>query len=482
MSQDYTFTTMATPDLTPPQISNVRVEGITNGSATVLWDTDELSDSFVEYGLTSTFGTSSADRSFTASHSIFLQGLLADKVYHYRVMSADSSSNTGKGPELTFKTEKTPTEPDTTAPKITNVNVSGITNNKAVVMWTTDELADSEVDFGRLSIFERRSSDNIFTTVHSIVLEDLNVSTVYHFRVGSTDTAGNGPAYGAESEFRTGSTADNTAPKVFGIKVTSITNSSAVITWTTDEPSTSVVEFGNSSLYGRKGSSQQPVLQHSVVLLGLAPGTTYHFRVYSTDPTGNTAPPSADGTFKTPSKAASAVKNQFPWVYLALAILAVLAVAGVVIYASARRAPPPPAPKDDVETVQMEAPAPQRRMVAPAPAAEILAPLTVPEPAPLRHIRCPHCRARIPIHREGAHGITCPNCGRSGYYRPKGVGAAGQKLEDIARPPEQQPHAPVRMARCPSCGSEVPIYTNVYPVRITCPGCGRSGMFKGPAR
>jgi len=214
MSQDYTFKTLSVPDRTPPQIANARVAGITDSSATVLWETDEIADSFVDFGLSSSFGLTSADKTFTVQHSLLLQGLSADKVYHFRAMSMDSSGNTGIGAEQTFRTSKIPQQPDTTPPKISAVNVSGITNSRAVVMWTTDELASSEVEYGRDTGYGQRSTDSSFTTVHSIVLENLNASTTYHFRVRSTDVSGNGPSVGEDRDFRTGSNPDASPPRI----------------------------------------------------------------------------------------------------------------------------------------------------------------------------------------------------------------------------------------------------------------------------
>jgi hypothetical protein len=504
LSLDFSFLTAAQPDRTPPQIASARVEGITQNSATVLWETDELGDSFVEYGPGVSYGLSSADKTYTLHHSVLLQDLSVDRTYHFRAMSADSSGNTGIGPDLTFKTEKTPSQPDTTPPRISAIDVSGVTNSRAVVMWTTDELAGSEVEYGKTSGYGLRSSDPTFANIHSIVLENLNASTTYHFRVKSSDVSGNGPSVSQDQEFRTVAAPDATPPRISAIKVTGITSNSATVTWSTDEPSTSVVDFGNGTQYGRKLTSQLNVLLHGLVLTGLQPATTYHFRVCSTDPTGNTAAPSADMIFTTLRSAATTTSknNAFPWVWVALAILVVLGIAGAYM-AFGRRTPIARSEAvtgdDDVETLQMETEpvhdgepvrqagparhqaAPRTRVVGPAPAAEILAPLTIPPPAPLRHIRCPHCRARIPIHREGPHGITCQGCGRSGYYRPKAVGTATQPQENSAVGSEGggKP-GPVRVASCPACGSEVPIYTAVYPVRVSCPGCGRSGVFKGP--
>jgi ribosomal protein S27E len=135
-----------------------------------------------------------------------------------------------------------------------------------------------------------------------------------------------------------------------------------------------------------------------------------------------------------------------------------------------------------------------------------------PQPSALRHIRCPRCKNRIPIYKEGPQQISCPACGKTGPYTPKGVGtlasanlpvpppeqadtyAAPQVVEapeEVYAPtfapaysaPQQarpQGRAPVRVTRCSNCGSQVPIFTTVYPVRISCPSCGRSGMYKGP--
>jgi ribosomal protein S27E len=116
-----------------------------------------------------------------------------------------------------------------------------------------------------------------------------------------------------------------------------------------------------------------------------------------------------------------------------------------------------------------------------------------PAPEPLRHIRCPSCRTRIPIYKEGPQQVTCPGCGRQGPYRPKATGTQ-YAAEAAAAPeppaprvqaePEPAPaqQAPLRMTRCSGCGSQVPIYSDQYPVRITCPGCGRTGMYKGPRK
>jgi hypothetical protein len=69
----------------------------------------------------------------------------------------------------------------------------------------------------------------------------------------------------------------------------SVTQTSAVISWVTDELSDSRVEYGQNSLtYDFNATSSEFVTAHNVTLTELQPSTTYHFVVHSTDPSGNT--------------------------------------------------------------------------------------------------------------------------------------------------------------------------------------------------
>jgi len=92
---------------------------------------------------------------------------------------------------------------------------------------------------------------------------------------------------------------DTTAPTSSNIQARDITTTGATITWTTNEAGTSQVEYGLTSEYGMLTTlNSSLVTSHSVALTGLASGTTYHFRVASTDEFGNTAS-STDAIFTT---------------------------------------------------------------------------------------------------------------------------------------------------------------------------------------
>ena len=81
-------------------------------------------------------------------------------------------------------------------------------------------------------------------------------------------------------------------------------NNSAVVTWTTNLPSSSQVEYGTSTAYGSMTTmDSSPVTNHEVMLNGLSAGTAYHYRVHSDDGSGQVV--SADASFSTLAAPAS---------------------------------------------------------------------------------------------------------------------------------------------------------------------------------
>ena len=78
--------------------------------------------------------------------------------------------------------------------------------------------------------------------------------------------------------------------RLSGVAVAGVTGSGVTITWTTNELATSQVEYGPDSNYGMTTPLDgYMVTSHSVVLGGLSPKTTYHYRVKSKDVAGNEA-------------------------------------------------------------------------------------------------------------------------------------------------------------------------------------------------
>ena len=83
---------------------------------------------------------------------------------------------------------------------------------------------------------------------------------------------------------------EDTTPPVItsGPLVSNVTSSSALVSWSTDEASDSVVQYGKTSSYGLTARGADDVREHSVLLTSLSPDTTYYYRAGSTDSSGNT--------------------------------------------------------------------------------------------------------------------------------------------------------------------------------------------------
>jgi len=82
---------------------------------------------------------------------------------------------------------------------------------------------------------------------------------------------------------------DTTPPVISDVTFT-VADTSVVISWTTDEPATSTVRYGETTDYGESITADVPLsATHEVILTGLKEATTYHFVVVSEDEEGNEA-------------------------------------------------------------------------------------------------------------------------------------------------------------------------------------------------
>ncbi len=106
LTDDASFTPTTTPtDSTPAVISAVSSGSITTSGATVIWTTNEPADSQVEFGTSTSYGsTTTVNSSLLLSHSVALTGLTPATTYHYRVISVDRGGNVSRSADFTFAT------------------------------------------------------------------------------------------------------------------------------------------------------------------------------------------------------------------------------------------------------------------------------------------------------------------------------------------------------------------------------------------
>lgn len=286
---------IATPaSASPLEISNVSAGSITETTATITWTTDELANGTVTYGNSSPPTLTSSDSNPVTNHSITLTGLTASTQYYYEVSSTNSGGNTttspGNGTYYTFTTDPYP-------PTISGVNVGSITNISAIITWTTDRLANSTVYYGNGSP-DLTAYDSSFVLDHSITLTDLTPSTLYYFKVSSTNQYGNTTVDPSGAFYYTFTTMMSPLT-ISVVSANNITDTSATITWTTDEPGNSTVTYGNSTSPTLTSSDSNFLTNHSVTLTGLTPATLYYYNVSSTNSEGTTTTSPDIGTYYT---------------------------------------------------------------------------------------------------------------------------------------------------------------------------------------
>jgi len=105
------------------------------------------------------------------------------------------------------------------------------------------------------------------------------------FGGGGTPPAGIGSTGGGGGIIPGG---DNLPPQISAVVIGGITETTANISWLTDEPGTSQVQY-RASPFVLSPLDETLVTEHSVKLTGLTPGTTYHCIAMSRDAAGNHA-------------------------------------------------------------------------------------------------------------------------------------------------------------------------------------------------
>ncbi len=295
---------------------------------TITWQTDNPSNSQLEYGTSTSLGTFSAlldsAPNEVTSHSITIDlatafpSLVIDKdtTIYYRVSSKNSANPVTISPIAPAVFSFKPA--DTVGPVISTPSSGIPTSTGTTITWTTDEGATSKIDYGRSGNFGS-VSENLasFTTSHSHALTGLTQSAIYFYRVINVDTSGNA-SISSIGTFTTVADGDTTPPVITvdpALTATHITDVS--IGWTTDGNATAQVEYGLDTTYGSFStldSSPDATVQGRSIE-GLSPGTLYSYRVISADDKGNTV--TSDNFTFTTLAATSAADSTAPVITIA---------------------------------------------------------------------------------------------------------------------------------------------------------------------
>jgi hypothetical protein len=338
LSLTVNLTALAQTDQEAPEISNVQISDVTDRSLKITWETNEEADSLVNYGLQPDYGILRVPVADRTSHQMVLENLEPGRVYYFRVVSADEDGNQGISADYRVQTSGTAQSGDgvgsgqeteagqgpgtspqtgegnfgqsfTTNQIIDQINeitdpqqlqeilnetvkaIEGITEDltivgpptvipettTAIVRWSTDREATSEVVFSPTNTFDgtnytfSQSSTGGATTEHEIQIIGLEPFTDYSFKVRSEDNFG----IAGESRNFTFKTKAS-APNIRNLRVVKVEENAATLAWETTVPAKALVEYQDQTT-GAQSSVGRPTLAttHQMRLADLTLGTRY---------------------------------------------------------------------------------------------------------------------------------------------------------------------------------------------------------------
>lgn len=280
---DINFNTAATPDVQAPAFSQQpTISDIGHDRFTLEFCADEPVTGRVEVNQNELLLNE-----LSICHELKVNQLNSNQSYSVTVSISDEKNN---GPTTTIaKTVTTLPAADFTSPIITSAPaVIDVTDSSAIVLWTTNEPATSDITFNDGTLWRIVNNDTLVTQ-HSSQLTGLKANTNYTLQVSSKDSSGNGPTISQRIQFKTKATPDTTPPLFIGRPlIQDLTDTSAIISWQTDESASTILRIGTqSNLLNRTEISPNFSTNHQLALTGLKPSTTYYYSAQSADLAGN---------------------------------------------------------------------------------------------------------------------------------------------------------------------------------------------------
>lgn len=281
-----------------PSSKGVAVKSVGLTSAMIQFTSLGASKVKIYYGQSTSFGGTKEIATSTdeSTYNLELSGLMDGTKYYYQINAFDSDGSEYLGTILDFTTLP--------KPKISKVRVQqvvGTAQSTLLISWDSNTEISSIVSYypvGRPADIKDEVSVALLKGEHKMILRGLLPMTDYSILVKGKDRAGNE----AVSDIQKVTTAmDTRAPQIEGLRVEGSNtpslsqtddqqNSQLVVSWNTDEPATSQVEFGEGTgdVYNQKTQEDANLTtNHLVIISNLTPSKVYHLRAISSDKAGN---------------------------------------------------------------------------------------------------------------------------------------------------------------------------------------------------
>jgi phosphodiesterase/alkaline phosphatase D-like protein len=322
--------TLKTAEPPAPKVKTEPASAITTTGATLNAKVDpegsEVTECKLEYGPTESYGSSApcspspGSGTSEVSVSAAVTGLTANTTYHFRVRAKNSNPTASISPDTTFKTaeEGVAAAPKAETGAATEIGKTGATLN-ATVNPEGSEVTECKLEYGPTNSYgssvpcSPSPGSGTAGVAVSGAVAGLAPETTYHFRVRAKN-ANPAAVFGNDATFKTASVAEPPAPTVKTEPATGVEQTGATLNATVNPEGSEVteckLEYGPTNSYGLSvpcspspGSGTAPVSVSGAVT-GLAPGTTYHFRVQAKNANATSAF-GADATFTTAAESES---------------------------------------------------------------------------------------------------------------------------------------------------------------------------------
>jgi hypothetical protein len=271
-----------------PDSTNVAERNISASSAQIVWKTSIPTTSKVDYSTDPDLKNpaTTGDEILNYNHSISLDNLASGQIYFYRVWGEDEFGQVYRSEIQSFKA--------IAKPKVNNIRTEKVSSYEVTIAWETNVETETTVNWGESTKYGKKIGKPEKTRFHVLTVDNLTDDVLYHYQIIARDEYGNEVA---TQDYTVRTPLDTVGPKVTNVKVDMMpmgetdTTASAIISWTTDKPSTTKVEYDEGVLGGKysKGTTEDLTLNssHTVIIKDLAPATTFHFRIVAKDKRGN---------------------------------------------------------------------------------------------------------------------------------------------------------------------------------------------------
>jgi hypothetical protein len=287
-SQEYTFVTAPAPLL-----KEVNSLAIGLSSATIQFTTKDAIKASINFGKSDNFGgvksvnTSSSE----STYEVELNGLDDGTKYFYKLTLYDSEGGEYGSSIFSFTTPP--------RPKIIDLRfqpVDGEPTSTQRVTWQTNVATTTTLNYGKVDHPAVTIENQELKSIHEVVIHSLEDESEYYLIAQGRDANGN-LAVSDRQVFKTA--LDTRPPKLSDILIEpTIRGTGAeargqiVVSWTTDEPSTSQVAYAEGSntkvFNNRTAEDGQLTTEHLVIVSDLPTSKVYSIAPVSKDKSGNT--------------------------------------------------------------------------------------------------------------------------------------------------------------------------------------------------